>query len=192
MTEGAAPLTPLHGGFYDQGDLQKVAINLFYGWGYNFYRLENQLRADDQLIRRKAAELLGQANAALCQAESDYRRDHLPPPTREKPYPDADAVAAAQVIERLVRQVDGLKGRINAMPVPENDRMTQRFREEAQTLHALGVHDEQLIGQAETLRLAVDGRDGAWIAANAPALQDGLKAIDETLRQRALLLSQRF
>ena len=191
MTEGL-PERPLHGGFYDQGDLQKVAITLFYGWGYNFYRLENQLRADDQLIRRKASELLGQANATLAQAESDYRRDHLPAPTRDKPYPDALAVAAAQAIERLVRQVDGLKGRITAMPVPENDRMTQRYREEAQTLHALAAHDEQLVGQAETFRLAVDGRDGAWLAANAPALQDGLKAIDETLRERALLLSQRF
>jgi len=71
----APPLTPPSpGDFYDQGSLQKVAINLFYGWGYNFYRLENQLRADDQLIRRKASELLGQANAILSQAESDYRR----------------------------------------------------------------------------------------------------------------------
>jgi hypothetical protein len=185
-------MTGVAGGFYDQGDLQKVAINLFYGWGYNFYRLENQLRADDQLIRRKAAELLGQANAALCGADSDYRRDHLPPPTRDKPYPDPAAVASAQAIERLIHQVDGLKGRITAMPVPENDRMTQRYREEAQTLHALGAHDEQLIGQAETLRLAIDGRDGEWIAANAASLQNGLKAIEETLRQRALLLSQRF
>jgi hypothetical protein len=182
----------LHGGFYDQGGLQKVAINLFYGWGYNFYRLENQLRADDQLIRRKAGELLGQASAALTRAESDYRRDRLPPPTRDKPYPDAEAVAAAQAIERLIRDIDGLKGRINAMPVPENDRMTQRYREEAQTLHALAVHDQQLVGQAETLRLAVDGRDGAWLAAHAAQLQDGLKALEETLRERALLLSQRF
>ena len=44
-------------GFYDVGPLRQVAINLFYGWGYNFYREENQLRADDQLIRSKAAWL---------------------------------------------------------------------------------------------------------------------------------------
>jgi len=78
------------------------------------------------------------------------------------------------------------------MPVPENDRMTQRYRKEAQTLNALAAHDEQLVGQAETWRMAIDGRDGEWIAANAASLQAGLKAIDETLRQRALLLSQRF
>ncbi len=185
-------MTTATGGFYDQGDLQKVAINLFYGWGYNFYRLENQLRADDQLIRSKASDLLGQVNAALTRAESDYRRDHLPAPTRDNPYPDAAAVANAQAIERLVRQVDGLKGRLSAMPVPANDRMTQRYREEAQTLHALGTHDEQLIGQAETLRLTISGRDGVWIAANALSLVDELNSVEETLRGRALLLSQRF
>ena len=150
------------------------------------------MRADDQLIRSHASDLLGRVNASLCRAENDYRRDHLPAPSREKPFPDATAVAAAQAIERLVRQVDGLKGRITAMPVPANDRMTQRYREEAQTLHALGAHDEQLIGQAETLRLMVDGRGGDWVAANAGDVQDGLAALDETLRQRALLLSQRF
>jgi len=32
----------------------------------------------------------------------------------------------------------------------------------------------------------------AEAVATAPALQDGLKAIDETLRLRGLLLSQRF
>jgi len=50
-------------GFYDAGALRQVATNLFCGWGYNFYRLENQLRADDQLVRSKAAGLLGTAMA---------------------------------------------------------------------------------------------------------------------------------
>ena len=30
--------------FYNVDALEKVAINLFYGWGYNFYRQENQMR----------------------------------------------------------------------------------------------------------------------------------------------------
>jgi hypothetical protein len=38
-------------GFYDAGALRQVATNLLYGWGYNFYRIENQLRADDRLVR---------------------------------------------------------------------------------------------------------------------------------------------
>jgi hypothetical protein len=40
--------------FYDVDELEKTAVNLFYGWGYNFYRLENQLRADDLTVRAKS------------------------------------------------------------------------------------------------------------------------------------------
>ena len=57
-------------GFYDAGALRQVATNLFCGWGYNFYRLENQLRADDQLVRSNAAGLLGSAMASVSAAET--------------------------------------------------------------------------------------------------------------------------
>ena len=47
------------------GPARRLLSNLFYGWGYNFYRVENQLRADDQLVRSKAAWLLGLATASV-------------------------------------------------------------------------------------------------------------------------------
>jgi hypothetical protein len=64
--------------FYEAEALEKIAINLFYGWGYNFYRKENQLRADDQLIRSKVGLLLGWARKSVETAERDYRREFLP------------------------------------------------------------------------------------------------------------------
>ena len=69
--------------FYDAGELKQVAINLFHGWGYNFYRSENQLRADDLMIRAKVGWLLGLARASVERAESAYRREFLPPPSRK-------------------------------------------------------------------------------------------------------------
>src|SRR5271154_76989 len=92
-------------GFYDVDALGQIAINLFYGWGYNFYRLENQLRADDQLIRAKVGFLLGSARKSVETAERDYRREFLPPPSREKPRPDPEAVSGAQTLERLSKAI---------------------------------------------------------------------------------------
>ena len=135
-------------GFYEVGPLRRVAINLFYGWGYNFYRKENQLRADDQLVRAKAAWLLGQAVVAVHAAESAYRREALPPPSRANPYPDPAARAGAQALERLGGYIAALDGRLHAAPAPENDRMTQRYRNEADTL-----------GQVDRLRRTA-GRPG--------------------------------
>jgi hypothetical protein len=176
------------GHFYDEGALRHLAVNLFNGWGYNFYRQENQLRADDQLVRAKAAWLLGLAAAAVDAAESGYRRTAMPPPTRAKPFPDPAAVAGAQAIERLSKSIGALVGRIHAQPVPENDRMTERYRQEAATLSALGASDALLVGQCELLRSLADRRDGAWLLENLSTLEGGVAAVEATLRQRASLL----
>jgi len=174
--------------FYDANPLEQVAINLFHGWGYNFYRKENQLRADDQLIRAKVGLLLGSARKSVEKAESDYRREHLPPLTREQPRHDSAAIAGAQTLERLAHGIGDLQGLMTSQPVPENDRMTQRYRKEAETLQRLVTGDHRLVGQAELLRSMLDGKDGAWILNSLPDLQEGLRAIAETLRQRQLLL----
>ncbi len=174
--------------FYDVGAMEKLAVNLFYGWGYNFYRQENQLRADDQIIRSKVGLLLGWAHKSVEMAERDYRREFLPPPSREKPRPDATAVANAQALERLSKSIGAIQGLITAQPVPENDRMTQRYRQEADTLQQLGLADQKLVGQAELLRSMLDQKNGTWLLENMSDLQTGVGAISETLHQRQLIL----
>jgi hypothetical protein len=175
-------------GFYDAGLLRQVATNLFYGWGYNFYRVENQLVTDDQLVRSKAASLLGNAMASVIAAESAYRREFLPPPSRQKPFPDAAAVAAAQRLERLARAIGALEASIQEQPVPENDRMTQRYRNERATLESLMQFDERLVGQCELLRSSVNGQDGASILNKVSELESGLEAIRGTLKNREAVL----
>jgi len=177
--------------FYDAGALRQIATNLFYGWGYNFYKRENQLRADDQLVRAKAGWILGNAAASVDAAESAFRREFLPAPTRAKPFADASAVTTAQELERLAKDIRAVANRLAELPVPENDRMTQRFREEAPTLQGLIALDEQLVGQCELLRSTVDKRDGTWIVERLKEIRGGLEAIDATLvKRQALLLSR--
>jgi hypothetical protein len=174
--------------FYRADDLSQVAINLFYGWGYNFYKVENQLRADDQLVRAKASWLLGEAATALGRTESDYRREFLPAPTRAKPFPDAEAVASAQKIERLHREIVGLEQFIHQLPAPANDRMTQRYRLEAPTLEKLINFDSVLVGQCELMRTSVTGVDPQAILRSLPDLEAGIVAIRATLHDRQALL----
>lgn len=179
-------------GFYDAGALRQIATNLFYGWGYNFYRAENQLRADDQLVRSQAAALLGNATASVESAESNYRREFLPPPSRSKPFPDAVAVASAQSLERLGRSIGAIKAALTHQPVPENDRMTQRYREEAPTLQRLIAIDERLAGQCELLRTMVNQKDADTLLARMKDLEAGMEAIRSTLRDREAVLLGRL
>ena len=177
------------GGFYDAGPLKQVAVNLFYGWGYNFYRKENQLRADDQLVRSKAAWLLGLAHTAIDDAEGTFRRETLPAPTREHPFPDAGLLAQAKALEQLGKAVGALIGRLHALPVPENDRMTQRYRKEAETLAALGDCDQQLIGQCDLLRSLVGAKTAVELLDSISLIKDGLHAIERTITQRQAILT---
>ena len=174
--------------FYAADELDQIAINLFYGWGYNFYKVENQLRADDQMVRSKASWLLGGAATALSVAESDYRREFLPPPTRAKPYPDAEAVASAQKLERLHREITGLEQFIHQLPAPGNDRMTQRYRLEAETLANLIHFDSLLVGQCEMMRKLVTDVDAEAILKALPDLMAGIAAIRATLHDREAVL----
>jgi hypothetical protein len=174
--------------FYDVAKVDQIAINLFYGWGYNFYRLENQLRADDLVIREKACWLLGLSRAMVEAAESGYRRTYLPPPSRARPLPDPDAVAGARSLEALSAAVGDLAGIIRSLPVPDTDRMTQRYRHEAETLMALGACDRRLVGLAEMLRQILEGRDHGWILAHQADIREGLTLIAAQLRERQSLL----
>jgi hypothetical protein len=175
--------------FYDDlSKLDEIAVNLFYGWGYNFYRLENQLRADDLLVREHACWLLGQSRAMIEAAQSAYRRTYLPPPSRARPLPDPGAVAAARSLEALSASIGDVEGIIRALPVPENDRMTQRYRQEAHTLMMLGECDRQLIGMAEMVRQTLEGKDHAWILANLAGIEAGVARMMTRVRERQSLL----
>ncbi|HTW80685.1 MAG TPA: hypothetical protein VME23_14155 [Terracidiphilus sp.] len=174
--------------FYAADEIEQIAINLFYGWGYNFYKVENQLRADDQMVRSKAAWLLGEAATAVSAAESDYRREFLPAPTRAKPYPDADAVASAQKLERLHRAITGLEQFLHQLPAPANDRMTQRYRLEAPTLANLLHFDSLLVGQCELMRKSVTDADAQTVLKALPDLEAGIAAIRATLHDREAVL----
>ncbi len=174
--------------FYDLDPLSETAVNLFHGWGYNFYRAENQVRADDQLIRAKSCFLLGLAATQVRTAEDEYRREYLPAPSRAKPFPDAASVAGAQRLERLAKSIHSLEALIQNQPVPENDRMTQRYRQELTTLVSLTQSDQVLIGQCDLMRSLSASRSGEQLLAAVADLEEGLAAIQATLNQRAAIL----
>ena len=176
-------------GYDDAGLLTRLATNLFHGWGYDFYGQANRLRADDQLVRAQVGHLLGSAQLDVSAAETAFRRARLTPPSRAQPFPDPAAVAGAQALERLAKEIGALIGRVQAAPVPAADRMTDRFRDEAETLTYLRDHDRVLVGQAALLRAAVEDRDGATLLADLPAIGEGLTALRRTLESRATALN---
>ena len=171
------------------GTTKQVLSNLFYGWGYNFYRKENQLRADDLLIRSKGSEMLGAARAHLGELEAQWRREKLPPPSREHPFPDHAAIATAQALQVTGKNIEALEVQLRNAGVPEMDRIHQRHRNEHDTLEHLSELDLRLIGAIKSATAAIATlSDPATAAAGAEAaLKAG--AIDTAIAARQAELS---
>lgn len=130
------------------GPIKKTAVLLFYGWGYNFYRRENQLRADDLLIRTKAGGILAQSRTYLGALEAEYRRVNLRAPTREHPLPDPRNTEQARRIERCGRAIETVTTALLNAPTPADDFIWLRHRTEGGLLETLQAIDVRLVDAA--------------------------------------------
>ena len=143
---------------------------LLAGGGYNFYDTRNRARADDLLVRQRASGFLTDGAQALSALEIAYRRQFIPPATRDIPYPPAETLERLRGIGRLRAQLGDLEARIRGMAVPTQDKVWWRFREEQGLLNALLGFDYALISQAEIIAIqarAVTPDD--WQARDVPS-----------------------
>lgn len=173
-------LTDIPNSISNAGSVRQLVENLYQGWGYNAYRKENQLRADDLLIRGKISELLSELRKAWTVREHSWCAEHLSPPTREQPYPEAGAVKEAHSIQSIQKRIESFESLVRTAPVPENDRVWQRHRNEAQTLDRLMVCDNNML---ETLLGMLEQ------SVSSPVSDFSLASLEFFWRQRQGILS---
>lgn len=137
--------------FGEGSALWETCQMLLNGYGYNWYRADNQARADDLLVRQKAGYFLGLAASKLLEAETAYQRKYLPPGTREQPFPPPDKVAAHRRLRELRQAVLSMEGVVRSLPAPASDKIWQRHRQELATLKKLSDADVGLVGTAKLL-----------------------------------------
>jgi hypothetical protein len=131
--------------------LYRIGVMLLNGYGYNWYRLDNQMRADDLLVRSRASEHPESAAARLRDLEGRYRRKYLPPPTREHPDADPQHLAVAQHFRAVTERILEIDTRLRGAAVPPDDKIWLRQRGELETLQRLGKCDVLLVGGAKEL-----------------------------------------
>jgi hypothetical protein len=166
-------------------------VMLINGYGYNWYRADNQARADDLLVRQKAGYFLGLAASKLLEAEAAYQRKYLPPGTREQPFPPPDKVAAHRRLREVRQAILATEAAVRALPVPPSDKIWQRHRLELTTLKRLTDADVRLVGAAklladETENIAVDQWNESETAEKLNRILEEFK--NQVEARRALLL----
>ncbi len=126
--------------------LQQLDL-LLLGYGFNFYRAENRLRADDLLIRQKACADLGSAARRINNLAGDFQAQVIPPPTRENPYPPAELSALLGSLNSLAQRISNTAAAIQGLPTPTQDRIWRRLRDEKELLSRLLESDLAFIKQ---------------------------------------------
>jgi hypothetical protein len=186
-----ADLPPLLASGSEGDALYRAWHMLLNGYGYNWYRLDNQLRADDLLIRSQASAHLGKAGARLRDIETDYRKKHLPPPSREHPDADDQRLAEAKRLRAARDRILAMDTKLRGSAVPPNDKIWQRYRSEEATLKRLVECDVVLVGTAQDIDaiVAAMGGDGALDDATEKALDNRLALLSAALSRRDTMLA---
>jgi hypothetical protein len=171
--------------------LLRIGVMLLNGYGYNWYRQDNRIRADDLLIRSRASEHLDHAVARLRDLEGRYRRHYLPPPTRERPEPLPQHLAAARLFRAVVERIGEIDTNLRGAAVPPDDKIWRRHRGEIETLQRLGQCDAVLMAGAKELDDVVAGlpTDAGLDPAAEEQIDRHLDQLRTTLRQRGEILT---
>jgi hypothetical protein len=162
---------------------------LLNGWGYNWYRAENLMRADDVLLRNQADQFLGDALAAFRRAETLFRQKYMGAPSRQNPLPDPARIAELQALRTLLDSVEALRTRLRGAAMPPDDKIWRRHRDEPDLLSRLGSCDARLVASAQALRTDALAITPAGLAAMPGLMEPRLRALEELLRQRGELLN---
>jgi hypothetical protein len=163
---------------------------LMTGFGYNFYDAKNVARANDQLVRAKAAGILGDAGRALARLEYAYRAEYCPPPSREQPFlPDA-VTQPLKKLERVIRRLADVETRIRSAETPATDMIWFRVRNEQRVLEKLLAFDVGLAVTATDLAQRVAKLDAGALSGTAlDELRAEIDELDRAFDTRAQLMA---
>jgi hypothetical protein len=159
------------------------------GFGYNFYDARNVARSNDQLVRERAAGLLGEAVGALGAFERGYRERNVPAATRETPFPPDDVMRRVRALDALRKRVEAAIAALASAETPATDSIWFRFRDERTLLLRLVSADVELALGAQRLRDAAAALAGAHDdAAALEPLGVQLDEMEGALTKRRALL----
>jgi len=118
------------------------------------YSEKGRLRSDDQLIRQRVNRGLTEATAKIRELVSGWRRDRVPPSTREQPFPPAEVMEPIRRAERLIRTIDDAASLVKGLPVLNQDKVWDRVRRIG--LEDLLQFDWTLVGESDELARELD------------------------------------
>jgi hypothetical protein len=162
------------------------------GFGYDFYDARNVARANDQLVRERMSDALGEASAALRKLEREYRDRNFPGATREQPLPPPDVMRGIRRFDAARTHCEAIASALLAAEAPATDAIWFRLRDEETLLHRLVACDVALATAGIALRERILALEAGTLDEGAlGAVEADLAALDRALAERRALLRPR-
>jgi hypothetical protein len=146
------------------GPARRLLSNLFYGWGYNFYRREDELHADDLLIRGKLSQLLHDSHAHLAALHAAFVRRHLPP-GRIGAHANPGVADIQRTLERAQRELQSMEMLVLTAAAPEVGCIRRDERGQGGAVAKLVALDGEALLALVTLRDTIARFDNGAAAA---------------------------
>lgn len=108
---------------------------------------ETKIKEDDRVVRTKTSDYLNMIRRDLKNFESGYRQEFLPPPSREKPFPDKKALAFVAEIKKIDLKIEHWETLVRGADSALDDKEWNRYKNKKVVLHELLQMDEQMMRQ---------------------------------------------
>jgi len=145
-------------------------------FGVDHYGNAGRMRGDDLRVREWAAEQLALAGQRLSASAAEHRRVHIPPPTREQPFPSREALAPIDAARKCAERYISAADRIRNATFPPDPKKSWKQLHGPGVARLLGL-DQLLVQQAEYAAEAVALVDSARTLAQARARRNVRSAI---------------
>jgi hypothetical protein len=159
------------------------------GFGYNFHDARNVARSNDQIVRERASDVLGELSIALGKLERSYRDLRFPGATREVPMPPPDVLHRIREIDSARKRAEALATALHTAETPATDMIWIRFRNEMTTLQRLVALDVGLaLGTVRARDTVLSLVASALDDSSLSALDGEFAALEKIFNQRSALL----
>lgn len=133
------------------GAVRAFLEHLSMGFGYNAYSTDASIRADDQILRNRACQLLNEGKQALQMRAQDWKRLHLTC-TREHPVPSPQDIARGKEMDATIQSLSVLETQIHNAAIPQDSPTWNRHRDSRLFLPQLLDADGALLQTVANLR----------------------------------------
>ncbi len=154
----------------------------------NPYASAATMRALDALIRNAIADGLARAAQkwrSVYQAQSRL----IGVPTRDNPFPDPKALTLLKDYKRMADGLSEWVSRLHALPIPSNDRVYHRIRDNDQLLELLIAQDYAITIISESLDHLGDSLTSASAEALSLQFTEKLAELEAAIASRSRILS---